>query len=522
MTGYPWRNSRRLFARQRGLSLVETAGVLGVASIVMGMFANQMADNADTLKAKGVAEKMVEVHAAAQDYIKAKNTDLLAAVGTEPVVIPVGRPDPAAAVPSGPSGLPSLQGAGLLPPNFIDRNGYNQRHALIVKKVTVSGVDRIEGVVTTYGGQPIPNRQLGRIAGFVGASGGYVAPSGDQIVGLQGGWSAQTSDWGSAPETPTVGSVVATTAYANDAVINDYLYRNNIGIPEANRMQTAIDMGGNNVDNASRVNTQSLVAGTSPGAIPSGTKVYTDGDIRGINVWAAQTVNATDVVATGSVTANTIEANNSIVGSTFYAQNGADVGSLTSRGAVSATGQVSGGSVTSRGGVSAVGNISSSGGGITAAGNISSSGGGITAAGNIQAGGNVVATGRVTAQDVDATYLDATTIVYGTRWSKSQGKTLESVMGGKEEFMEDFLVQPTNYGSDYYRAKPNCGSGRTAKADVITISNSGCLTIKGGSDDTTEHTVCNNPSVTSAGSYWNIRSNSNGGSWRVKVYCQEN
>jgi len=297
--------------RQRGLSLIESAAVLGVASIAMGMLANQMADNSEVLKAKAAAEKMVTVHAAAQDYIKARGQELLAATtaGGSPLVVPVGRPDVGAAIPGGPAGhstLPSVQGGGFLPPNFVDRNGYNQRHALLVRKVSDGGVDRLESVVTTYGGIRIPDRQLPRIAGFVGATGGYVpAASGNtEIIGVQGGWRSPLAEWSGISEGPAPGAVVATMAYESGAVLSDYLYRNNVGIPEANRMNTALDMGANDVSNArnvtasGRVTGGAVVAGAAPASLPAGTKVYTDGDMLGINVWASQ-----DVGAGGNVTA---------------------------------------------------------------------------------------------------------------------------------------------------------------------------------------------------------------------------
>jgi len=293
--------------RQRGLSLIETAAVLGVAAIAMSSFATIMTDNTDQLKAKSVAEKMVEVQNAAKDYLKANNADLLAATATDPVVIPVGKIKPEDAPPAGPPGtpLPSLQGGGFLAPSFINKNGYNQQHAVIVKQSTLpTGERRLDALVTTFGGSLVPDRQLQRIAGYIGAAGGYVprtrvsTADDDQIVGVQGGWRTPVDDWGDDPmRRPEQGSVVATMAYEVGTTLNDYLYRNNIGLPEANRMNTNIDMNSNDIN---RTRTIQGVGGTDRFGNTTTDVVSVSKDLKaqdgitaGIDIWAGRDVKAT-------------------------------------------------------------------------------------------------------------------------------------------------------------------------------------------------------------------------------------
>jgi len=321
------RKKGRGIRRQRGMSLVETAAVLGVAATAMGMFANTMADNSEQLKAKAAAERMIEVQSAAQAYIKAHESQLQTLVGTTPMVILAGKPSATGPVPAGPSSttLPSLQGGGFLPPSFIDRNAYNQRHALLLRKTGPNPSDPIEAIVTTYGGVAVPDRQLGRIAGFVGAAGGYVpartvtpADNG-QIIGTQGGWRTSSAVWGAGTERPTAGSVVATMAYVDSNATSDFLYRTPNGGPEGNRMHASIDMNGNNVSGAGTVTSGTVVAGTAPPTMPAGTTLYSSGQARaatvvagnpagavpaGINIWAAQGIRAEgNVSAAGAVTA---------------------------------------------------------------------------------------------------------------------------------------------------------------------------------------------------------------------------
>src|SRR3546814_8905656 len=104
---------------------------------------------------------MSEVTDAARAYVTTHYDELLALAGTgSPVVVPVGRASYGTAIPAGPSGLPSVQGGGFLPAAFIDRNPYGQRHTLLVKEPAVG---ELEALVTTYGGEDIPDREAGRL-----------------------------------------------------------------------------------------------------------------------------------------------------------------------------------------------------------------------------------------------------------------------------------------------------------------------------------------------------------------------
>ncbi|ANY85495.1 hypothetical protein BB934_45585 (plasmid) [Microvirga ossetica] len=327
--------------RQRGLSLIETAAVLGVASALLAHFATVQGDSAETMKAKAMAERLIEVQYGAASYIRANNATLLANLTTSPTVIP------ATGTGTFVGGLKSLQGAGVLPPSFVDKNGYNQGHVLIVRKVSSPSGDKIEGIVTTA--QPMGggwsstgtmnDRVLAKAAQFVGASGGYVpakplnSDDAGHIVGMGGGWRSKAADWGTSGAAPRAGvSLVATLAYMEGTAMADYLYRTDIGVPEANRMHTQIDMNNNNIKDAKDVTAKGTISAdgniaskkdvtaggnvTADGYLATDQSVYATQNVQaggnvssgatvsGINIWASQSIEGHDVTARGNMTAN--------------------------------------------------------------------------------------------------------------------------------------------------------------------------------------------------------------------------
>lgn len=251
-------------SRRKGLTLIESAMALGLFALASGFAVQQVAHYLDNIKSRTVADKMVEVSEAAKGYVKANYAALLAATPVNAVtVIPAGRPSATAAVPGGPSGLDSLQSGGFLTSSFIDVNGYGQRHALLVRRVSTS---RLEALVTTYGGRQINDASLATIGNYVGNSGGYVlakppvAADANKIIGAYGGYRSTLNFWGSSAARPVAGRFQSSLAFDDGKLLADYLYRNDIGVPEANRMNTAIDMNSNDINNADVVNAQNVKA----------------------------------------------------------------------------------------------------------------------------------------------------------------------------------------------------------------------------------------------------------------------
>lgn len=283
--------SRLAAAKARGLTLIETALTLAIMALVVASLASMMAENADKVRARAAADKITEVHEASQGYIKANYGALLAQTAGGPVVIPAGRASAAAGVPN-----PSLQRAGFLSPGFVDSNGYGQRHSLVVRRVT-GNPNALEAIVTTHGGSQIPDRLLGSIANMVGAAGGYVpqtavtAADNNQIVGSYGGWRTARTGWGSV--SPTAGTIQTTLAFEDGQLLTDYLYRNDIGVPEANRMNTDIDMNANDLNNVATIRGN------------GGTLNVTGNLVASVDVWSRRDLRADrDVLSGRDVTAS--------------------------------------------------------------------------------------------------------------------------------------------------------------------------------------------------------------------------
>lgn len=250
--------------RQKGLTLIESAMALGLFALAAAFAVQQVANYLDLQKSRTVAKQMVEVSEAAKGYVKANYAAILAETPVNAVtVIPAGRPNATAAVPDGPGDLDSLQGGGFLNSSFIDVNGYGQRYALLVRRVSQT---RLEALVTTYGGRTINDASLTQIGNFVGNTGGFVLenppdPADEgRIIGAYGGYRSDVDFWGGSAQAPTVGRFQSSLAFEDGKLLADYLYRNDIGVPEANRMNTAIDMNLNNIDNADTVNAQNVHA----------------------------------------------------------------------------------------------------------------------------------------------------------------------------------------------------------------------------------------------------------------------
>lgn len=411
--------SLRSRRRQRGLTLIESAIVLAVAAIALVFFTRMMSDNAEQVKAKGISEKMVEVHEAARSYVKTYNAALMtAASGSSVVVIPAGRPDPTSSVPSGPSAaLPSLQGGGFLSPSFVDRNGYGQRHALLVRRVLApNGDPRLDAIVTTYSGTKVSDRQLGRIAGYLGAAGGYVPVRANASAGINtatvygsyGGWRSLTSNWsGAGGSAPSSGAVVATLAFEDGRLLADFLYRNDIGVPEANRMNTSIDVNRNNLNNVATMSGASDAAGVrnlqlDAGNVNATGNVNTAGSVRaGIDIWAD-----------GNITSSKTVRGNNLVAAKDASNMGGD---LAVAGAASIAGDAN-------------------------------------VIGNVNVNGNTTVNGNLTAYR-----LNADSLIYDTagRWNGSFR-------------LRDLLPKQVGQASfavvhGQYVAKPSCPAGSTAK-----------------------------------------------------------
>lgn len=260
--GFRLRRSRR----QKALTLIEAAMALGLFALASAFAVTQVANYLENVKARNVADKMMEVSEASAGYVKANYAALVSSTPIGAVkTIAIGRANATAAPPAN-----SVQEEGFLPSSFIDINGYGQRHALLVKRVSAT---RLEALVTTYSttNRAITDRMLTTIGTYIGNTGGYVlqnppvAADANRIIGAYGGYRSDIGDWGGSAERPRAGYFQSSLAFEDGKLLADYLYRNDIGIPEANQMNTAINMTGidgtkNDINNGGTFNADNMRA----------------------------------------------------------------------------------------------------------------------------------------------------------------------------------------------------------------------------------------------------------------------
>jgi type II secretory pathway pseudopilin PulG len=244
--------------RTAGITLLEVAIGIALSAIVAAGVMATVSWSTNQVKLRATADRMNQVLSAAQQYVQANYATLAAnvPVGGAPTTVPT-----TGAV--GPFGLPTLQGGGYLPSSYVDKNPFAQTHAVLVRQPVAN---TLEVLVATQNGDTIQDADLGTVSSMVGAAGGFMPSQGGKmvtsgtyaantVVGSYGGWSTTSANWGNIP----VGShLFATAAYNNGNVIADYLYRYNVGVPEANKMHTDIDDNQNNINHVTNLDTQTI------------------------------------------------------------------------------------------------------------------------------------------------------------------------------------------------------------------------------------------------------------------------
>lgn len=164
-------------------------------------------------------------------------------------------------------GVPELISAGYLPSGFSNQNGFS---ATYQTRVFEPATDKLSSMTYLVGGVKITKSLARSIALGIGADGGII--EGSKAQGSLGGWMVNLSSFGS--YNPGEGSVVIAGFYDDGVKISDYLYRKAVpGHPELNTMSTALDMGGNNVNNAAVVSTSTLNATNTNSTNITGTNV---------------------------------------------------------------------------------------------------------------------------------------------------------------------------------------------------------------------------------------------------------
>ncbi len=246
---------------QQGFTALEMLVVLIVTVAALGLGAQYVSNYADTLANQSSAEHQKTVSDAAVRYIKDHYAALLDAAGpTTPATVTV----------------PMLKRTGYLPTSFADQNPFGQDYKILVLRPTEQ---KLESLIVSIGGEPIPEMSIRRIAQLIGAHGGFISSiDATKVQGSYGGWQVSLSSYG---ESPGAGHLATALFFEDGALISDYLYRSAVGgYPELNRMNTAIDMAGNDINNGGQVNATTMNA---TGSITAGGNISATGDASAAN-----------------------------------------------------------------------------------------------------------------------------------------------------------------------------------------------------------------------------------------------
>lgn len=278
------------FSGQKGFTALEMIVVLIVSVAALSFGARYMSDYADNQVNQVAADHMKTVADAAAKYTKDNYAAIMAiATNTTPAVITISM----------------LKNTGYLTSSVTDLNAFGQNYQILVLQ-PVAG--KLETLVVTTGGETIPEMSIRRIAQLSGARGGFISTTNAAVaVGSLGGWQMPLAAYGTSPG---AGHLATALFFDDGALVSDYLYRSAVaGHPEFNRMNTAIDMAGNNINNGGQVNTATLV--TTGNATVGGSASVAGNETIGGNSTVTGTVTAAKV----SVPAGN---NLQVGGSAFY------------------------------------------------------------------------------------------------------------------------------------------------------------------------------------------------------------
>lgn len=233
--------TRANFRQQGGFTLIEVSVALVIMVLLAGVAVSITQQANARQNAAATGDWLRVVASAGRAYEKANQATLIAGAG-----------------PTTPATASPAQLASFLPTGFNTVGP--QGHSFTVRWIEPTA-GKLQGMVVLHGGDNLSGMSLIQAAGQAGGGAGYVDPgNAAQGKGPRGTWTVNMADWGGSPGSGKPLYALFYDAEASSAA-NDYLNRTAItGKPEVNRMSTAIDMGGNNLNAANGVNAQTVNA----------------------------------------------------------------------------------------------------------------------------------------------------------------------------------------------------------------------------------------------------------------------
>ena len=252
---------------------------------------------------QATAQQIQTVSNALSGYVSAYYSTIEGvATATTPAVIPVS----------------ALVSTNFLPTGYSSTTPYG---STVVGQVLQPSPGILVGAVVTQGGTAPAGAHLNQLANLIGAQGGFVPTANlsslpgicgtNCFQGTGGIWKATFTQYPFTGVGP--GSLIALQTFNDNNLQQDFLYRSSVpGNPNANTMQTSINMNGNNVNNAGSVNTYNLTS-------PNGTITASGQNLNGLNL--VNTYNLTSPngwISTQNLSTGQINTN----GQPIYAGNG--------------------------------------------------------------------------------------------------------------------------------------------------------------------------------------------------------
>ncbi len=247
------------------------AGLL-IVLVMASMAARYMGEYLKSREWQVVAMQTNRFTQAASSYVgRYYPTVLASATTTKPVVVTTQM----------------LKNIGLLPASFSETNSYGQQYQAMVVR-NQQNQELLQGIVVSWGGHAMPFTALNQISKDITAGfGGYVE-DGQTAVGAMRSWRIALSSYGTSTGRGHLAVMLSTDDLSGAREYGDRLYRFQVnGRPDLNKMHTAIDMGGNNLNSVGTVTASNVAAqnGNFGVSLVSNGPVTAGGDIRSTGGW---------------------------------------------------------------------------------------------------------------------------------------------------------------------------------------------------------------------------------------------
>lgn len=280
---------------QRGASLLEILAALGLISIMMGGITHWIQMSSEDSRGQQAGLYQAQVAKAVERFIQDptwRSYIRTNATTTVPVKVQVSN----------------LTAGNFLPAAAGTVNSYGQTPCALI--YYDNSINRITALITTEGGQAIPDVQLSYTASMAGPGAGAIRASSPTLAtGVNGSWSTTLSTFtdATAPKncsgTPAAAGRLATLQYFDGSgqLISDFLYRDAVpGRPDLNTMNTPILMSASTIQTAGAAcTTNGAIARDASGAVLSCQGGTWKGGSGGFN-WKGSVANVASLPASGN------------------------------------------------------------------------------------------------------------------------------------------------------------------------------------------------------------------------------